>query len=494
MSIHPSCSVVRWISERCPCLSSTVKEYQITKFDSNYLNMNGSIHVCWHPNDDAPHFHNTEERIFLGIFNYIDFVFRMIKPNKAFFAAVDGVAPRAKMNQQRGRTFKQVPSHRHDLILCLQSKPRHKRKRHVKKGVVLPTEERFDSNCVSPGTNFMARLQDQLLQFVAVKVFSETLWRGVNVCLSGHESYGSKVRISSGVAENSAVLSQGSMYVPEEITFHLLRLSLLREYLELESQELKITIPFNFKMDNSIDDWVLMCFLVANDFLSHLPNLHIEHNVRLVLYQAYIDVMPSLGGYINEYGKLNSKRFEKFLTRLSQFDYENFADVQAEQKLLGSKRAYAEAPNGIVQQNGSPPSGMEKTKDLDEKRKVQTGTFSHLDIHDFDSDEDQEGFLEMEFHQRKRDYYVNKLENSDVNKQVMQEQAHIWAIQWNLPTTTMACSHGNGSTLHNYSPYISDIKYFQNLYMTFELGKPFLPFPAAQAILPSASKKLVPIA
>lgn len=515
----------RWISERYPCLSSAVKEYQIPEFDNLYLDMNGIIHVCSHPNDDDPHFRITEEKIFLDIFNYIDFLFRMIKPKKTFFMAVDGVAPRAKMNQQRGRRFKSAKE--------AQAQEKEARDR----GEVLPTEERFDSNCISPGTEFMARLQDQLQQFVATKVSTDPLWRGVKVYLSGHQTPGEgehKVmdfirteRSQPGYDPNTrhclygldadlimlgmcshephfALLreeivygkrqNQKRMNVPEEITFHLLHLSLLREYLELEFQALKETIPFEFKMDNIIDDWVLMCFLVGNDFLPHLPNLHIAHNALPVLYQAYIDVMPSLGGYINEYGKLNLERFEKFLTRLSQFDYEKFSDVQADQKFLASKRAYAEAPNGIVHQNGSPPPDKEKTKDPDEKRLLEK--FSHLDIPDFDSDEEPEGILEMEFRQHKRDYYVNKLDYKDVNKEVMQEQAHgyVRAIQWNLHYYYNGVQSWNWYYPHHYSPYISDIKDFQNLDMTFELGKPFLPFQQLMAILPSASKKLVPSA
>lgn len=121
----------RWTSERYPCLSEVVKEYQIPEFDNLYLDMNGIIHVCSHPNDNDPHFRITEEKIFKDIFHYIEVLFRLIQPREVFFMAVDGVAPRAKMNQQRGRRFRSANE-------AIEAE-----KKAKERGEVLPTEERL---------------------------------------------------------------------------------------------------------------------------------------------------------------------------------------------------------------------------------------------------------------------------------------------------------------------------------------------------------------
>jgi 5'-3' exoribonuclease 1 len=53
--------------------------------------MNGIIHNCSHPNDNDVYFRITEEQIFKDIFFYLETLFNMIKPQKLFFLAVDGV-------------------------------------------------------------------------------------------------------------------------------------------------------------------------------------------------------------------------------------------------------------------------------------------------------------------------------------------------------------------------------------------------------------------
>jgi 5'-3' exoribonuclease 1 len=128
----------KWISERYPCISQVVNDDQIPSFDNFYLDMNGIIHNCSHDDSFFTSCKINEKEIFENVFSYVDFLFQIIKPKKLFFLAVDGVAPRAKMNQQRSRRFRSVQEK--ELA----------REKILKKNNLANFEDAFDSNCITP--------------------------------------------------------------------------------------------------------------------------------------------------------------------------------------------------------------------------------------------------------------------------------------------------------------------------------------------------------
>ena len=228
----------------------------------------------------------------------------------------------------------------------------------------------------------MAKLTRQLKYFVSKKVSEDVDWQGVEVVLSGHEvpgegehkimeyirmakaqhDYDPNIRhclygldadlIMLGLLSHDphfCLLREEVKFGPqnqkkskelEHQNFYLMHLCMVREYLELEFQELKdpSALTFTFDMERVIDDFILMAFFVGNDFLPNLPNLHINEGALALMFKVYKSVLPNAGGYINEKGVINLERLELLLGELQDVEYRFFEAENADASWFKGKQ------------------------------------------------------------------------------------------------------------------------------------------------------------
>ena len=71
----------------------------------------------------------------------------------------------------------------------------------------------------------------------------------------------------------------------------------MREYLDLEFHDIQPSLPFDYSLERIIDDFILLAVFVGNDFLPHLPDLHIHENGLERLFEVYKRVLPQLGAF-----------------------------------------------------------------------------------------------------------------------------------------------------------------------------------------------------
>ena len=180
-------------------------------------------------------------------------ILTQVRPQETFVIAIDGVAPQGKISQQRQRRFRSAMESNEKMV--------------------------FNSNAITPGTDFMIRLDNYLQRWIISYqatlppkvIYSSHMVPGegehkiIDLMRSG-DITGDGAHVLYGMDADLIMLS---LIAPVE------RISLMREDIRdvIDIESLKVALKEELGSPTAIKDFVVMLFTIGNDFLPHMPSL-----------------------------------------------------------------------------------------------------------------------------------------------------------------------------------------------------------------------------
>ena len=432
--------------------------------DTLAIDMNGLIHQSaqkiyqygnFEPRKGTKrHMHrrNRDRLVFDDVAKTVDFLRKSVNPKKRLLLCVDGVAGLSKMSQQRQRRF------RSEKDMASKEEP--------------PI---FDSNCITPGTVFLDRLCSYLDWYVQVQISCNPDWLNMEVIISNEKVAGEGehkiiryLRNRREVGESCCIhgmdadlvmLALGSPCLDIHIyredsfnrdIFHMIDVGQIRN-------KMRKRLDVSDKNQRVINDFILMCYCVGNDFLPQVPGVEILQggiDSMTMVYQEGIDENdPYLtrrhqGMYI-----LSKKNMGNFLSR--------FAEL--EEELINEKLSKKESffPDELLEQNSI----------------FVTGTGLQVNMTSY-----------------KEAYYAKKFPKGTTPKDVC--IAYLTGMQWVLNYYLNGIPSWTWCYPYSYGPFLSDLVLTirsNPKIPKFPPSEPVNTFQQLMLVLPSASAdKLLP--
>ncbi|KAI5191163.1 5'-3' exoribonuclease 4 [Nematocida sp. AWRm77] len=472
-------SLFRWMARKYPKTISPVKGEEV---DNLYLDLNGIIHPCCHPvNKPAP---ESEEEMFREIFKTIDYLVDLVRPKELLYIAVDGVAPRAKMNQQRERRFK---SSKESATHSLSGSE--------------GASAKFDPNTITPGTPFMFRLHESIVRYIESRMAEKrNVWRRIAVVYSGcdvagegeHKIYdfiravrknstrhaicgldADLIFLSLATHEHSfRVLREDVFWIEEQehgycerckVQGHTtgncipvefppyiyLDIGVLREYLGTEFEKV---VSAGADFERMIDDWIFICFFVGNDFLPSIPSMDIRVQAIEVLTASYLNGLLARHRYLTDSGKIYMPELANLMEELGS----------RENDLLQAKlKAYVRT----AKRRGETP----REEDLGTKLFEEAG---------------------------KKTYYATRLHARTEQEKEAVCLEYVKGLAWVLQYYNKGCPSWDWYYPMHFAPLATDIAQTLHKHLeiefSFTLTQPKRPLEQIMAVLPPSSSESVP--
>ena len=219
-----------------------------------------------------------EEKILEGLQNKIDEYIDTYKAKKYIICA-DGVAPMAKIIQQRKRRYLTIYRNKIDA-------------KHIKKPL-------WDTNSITPGTLFMNNMNNFINNKIRYSTNNiEYVYSGSNECGEGEHKIFNKLKNYSSNNEDIIINGLDADLIILSLISHIKNIHLMREtedkisknivynYLNIDKlreailKELKYVWELNdndINNDNDIvESYCTLCSILGNDFIPHLLTIDIK--------------------------------------------------------------------------------------------------------------------------------------------------------------------------------------------------------------------------
>jgi 5'-3' exoribonuclease 1 len=295
--------------------SSPIKTQE--KFHHLYMDCNSIIYDSISTIKKNTNIKEFEQELIHQVIHTIEKYIQKINPSNTIFIAFDGVAPFAKMKQQKTRRYKSAFIYQLNYIK--KNEPTHS---------IEESSMNWSSSNITPGTQFMNTLSSQIGQYFNTM---ENKYRVKKIIVSGSNEVGEGehkifqyIRKQPCIDDNVIIYGLDSDLIMLSIFHsHLFKNGyifreapeFLKSSIELENYEENKNEPYlidismlcnyilcemncQFSEKRRVYDYVFLCFFLGNDFLPHFPALNIRTHGIPVLLDMYSEL---LGKYHDRY-------------------------------------------------------------------------------------------------------------------------------------------------------------------------------------------------